>query len=288
VVSAAAIAALSLPLNRLINGPRKEAEEKCAAIVDVEKEVFTRLCEYAYRGDYTVPAWTGGISGENGSANTKSTVRRDSVDEDLQSTRDDEKKLTLQERFNDKPYISTTLYKHELNVGYRAMANTRHDHNFQSVFLGHAKLYLLADKYLIEGLKNLVLYKLRSTLQMFELYECRVVDIVELVRFSYTNDYTSDRSDNGELDELRRLVVEYVILHRSKIDSSKVFEEILEEGGQFVVDYYRLIKEQYIGAECEFPNGNIAIPRLGDRGQSAYRPGAYRPGAYRPGRFRDR
>lgn len=276
MVSAAAIAALSLPLNHLINGPMKEAEEKCAAIADVEKEVFTRLCEYAYRGDYTVPAWTGGGSEENGSANAESLARRDSVKKDLQPTREDKKRLTLQERFNNKPYISTTLYKHELNVGYEAMANTRQDHNFQPVFLGHAKLYLLADKYLIEGLKNLVLYKLRSTLQMFELYECRVVDIVELVRFSYTSEYTSDRSDDGELDELRRLVVEYVVINRSKIDSSKVFEELLEEGGQFVVDYYRLIKEQYMDAEYEFPIDDLAILLRGRRGQSTYSPGQFR------------
>lgn len=62
-VSAAALAALSRPLDRLINGPMKEAKEERATILDVEKEDFIRLCEYAYRGDYTVPAWTDSVAG---------------------------------------------------------------------------------------------------------------------------------------------------------------------------------------------------------------------------------
>lgn len=115
------------------------------------------------------------------------------------------------------------------------MANMSHNQNFQPVFLGHAKLYILADKYLVDELKELILHKLRSTLQAFELHNTRVVDIVELARFVYSN--------YDGLVELRTLVVEYVVLRHSLIDSSKVFEELLQEGGQFVVDYCRLMKE---------------------------------------------
>jgi hypothetical protein len=54
-VHAAAISGLSEPLDRLINGGMREAQENRARLRDLEKEDFERICEYAYRGDYTVP-----------------------------------------------------------------------------------------------------------------------------------------------------------------------------------------------------------------------------------------
>jgi hypothetical protein len=51
-----ALATLSQPLNRLMHGPMREAGEKLAKLPYVEKEDFVRLCEFAYRGRYTIPA----------------------------------------------------------------------------------------------------------------------------------------------------------------------------------------------------------------------------------------
>ncbi|KAF2802379.1 uncharacterized protein BDZ99DRAFT_202149 [Mytilinidion resinicola] len=57
VVHAAAIAATSQQLDALINGGMGESETRCARIEDVKVDDFIRFCEYAYRGDYTVPRW---------------------------------------------------------------------------------------------------------------------------------------------------------------------------------------------------------------------------------------
>ncbi|PVH91542.1 hypothetical protein DM02DRAFT_704448 [Periconia macrospinosa] len=57
VVHAVPIAATSQQLDALVNGGMVESETRCAKIEDVEVEGFIRFCEYAYRGDYTVPMW---------------------------------------------------------------------------------------------------------------------------------------------------------------------------------------------------------------------------------------
>ena len=55
LVHAAAIAKLSDPLNFLINGPTKEAQENEAKLSHLVVEDFERICEFAYRGEYQVP-----------------------------------------------------------------------------------------------------------------------------------------------------------------------------------------------------------------------------------------
>lgn len=57
VVHAAALAATSTQMDRLINGQMKEANDKRAEIPDISVEDFTRFCEYAYRGDYAAPSY---------------------------------------------------------------------------------------------------------------------------------------------------------------------------------------------------------------------------------------
>lgn len=57
MVHAAAIAATSQQLDALINGGMEESKTRCARMEDVKVDDFIRFCEYAYRGDYTVPPW---------------------------------------------------------------------------------------------------------------------------------------------------------------------------------------------------------------------------------------
>jgi hypothetical protein len=57
VVHAAAIAATSQQLKALMNNGMEESAMQCATLDDIEVDDFNRFCEYAYRGDYTVPPW---------------------------------------------------------------------------------------------------------------------------------------------------------------------------------------------------------------------------------------
>ena len=80
---------------------------------------------------------------------------------------------------------------------------------FTKIFLCHARLYVFADRYQIDSLRTLVLYKLRRTLAAFRLFPQRVPDIFELIRFSYTSTRESD--DMGDL--LTDYVVCFIEFH---------------------------------------------------------------------------
>jgi hypothetical protein len=52
---AGAIGVLSSPLERLVNGPMKEAQDNIACFPTLKVSDFDRICEFAYRGNYTDP-----------------------------------------------------------------------------------------------------------------------------------------------------------------------------------------------------------------------------------------
>lgn len=82
------------------------------------------------------------------------------------------------------------------------------------MFLAHARLYSFADLRLVHPLKNSALHKLQKTLLAFQLYPKRIGDVIKLVRYAY--EHGLDRSEASGMDELRRLVVEYMV---SEVDA---------------------------------------------------------------------
>ncbi|KAF2254762.1 hypothetical protein BU26DRAFT_144802 [Trematosphaeria pertusa] len=316
---ARAIAALSLYFDRLINGPMREAEERIAELPDVEKEDFMRVCEFAYRGDYTVPPMAEyrdlygeddldsgcdfGCDSDSSSSdddpdsdNVAPSDGNDSQASSYTSTKDpaqefpgldeveieqtvaelevleleertreaayeqdsqrrlaleerkrDEKGVPLTKRFFRRPYLLCQQPRAIINRGFCNDYNPKCRLSFAPVLLAHAKLYSIADRYIILALKDLALHKLHKDLMNFHFSPQRAErtrDIVELARFAYSNDNTMDRGDDGHLDDLRELVVEFMVLQIHIMEKSGEFEELLEEGGQFVLDFWRLERKE--------------------------------------------
>ncbi|KAF1971353.1 hypothetical protein BU23DRAFT_555888 [Bimuria novae-zelandiae CBS 107.79] len=71
----------------------------------------------------------------------------------------------------------------------------------------------------------------------FKLYTQRVGDIIELARYAYSNPDLPDRGDAGSLDELRELVVEYIVCEIDTIGKCDEFVKFMEDGGEFVGDF---------------------------------------------------
>lgn len=81
VVHEKALSAISEPMKAMMNLPMSESESRCANIPDLEVEDFVRFCEYAYRGDYSVPQYH---VRESSTANgTLSPPRSQSVEDDV-------------------------------------------------------------------------------------------------------------------------------------------------------------------------------------------------------------
>ena len=78
------------------------------------------------------------------------------------------------------------------------------EQNFTLVFLAHAWLYTFACMRLVKPLRRLALHKIHKTLQYFQLYEERIIDVIELTRYAY--ELGEDKSDDGTIDDLRMLV----------------------------------------------------------------------------------
>ncbi|PIG85335.1 hypothetical protein AARAC_002771 [Aspergillus arachidicola] len=144
------------------------------------------------------------------------------------------------------PDPEPALGGHELPLAAHEMAskktfaprgNTQLNEDFTPVFLGHARLYVLADKYGIESLTQLVLEKLRQTLNDFKLSAANVTDIIELVRFTYAH---TRRLVTGR-NELRTLVMMFIISSIGQIGETESFQKLLGDGGDFVVDFWQIV-----------------------------------------------
>lgn len=114
------------------------------------------------------------------------------------------------------------------------------DEDFSTVFTTHARLYLLGDKYDITDLKSLALEKLHQTLLKFQLYESRIGDVLNLVRYVYEN------GPQDHEDSLRDLVTGYVVTEVDVIGKSSEFSTLLEEGGMFVSAFWTIVKTELL------------------------------------------
>ncbi|KAE8322350.1 hypothetical protein BDV39DRAFT_218654 [Aspergillus sergii] len=135
--------------------------------------------------------------------------------------------------------VNFSLAAHEMasKKTFAPRGNTQLNEDFTPVFLGHARLYVLADKYGIESLTQLVLEKLRQTLNDFKLSAANVTDIIELVRFTYAHTPRLVTRRN----ELRTLVMMFIISSIGQIGETESFQELLGDGGDFVVDFWQIV-----------------------------------------------
>lgn len=74
--------------------------------------------------------------------------------------------------------------------------NTEGCEDYTGVFLCHAKLYVLGDKYDVPPLRRLALHRLHATLKEFTLYPSRMNDIATLASYVFDNTAPKDRIRN--------------------------------------------------------------------------------------------
>jgi len=149
------------------------------------------------------------------------------------------RKANLRKSFDTK-FICSTLPRQRIINSCETIPNSHAKQDYTGVFLAHARLYVFADKYGIKPLESLSLHKLYATLKSFTLYRARVGDILKLVRYAYENgpDYESNK--------LRALVSEYVAYEIDTIGETNRFFALMEEGGLFVRDFWKLVQKNLL------------------------------------------
>ncbi|KAK3942607.1 hypothetical protein QBC46DRAFT_308858 [Diplogelasinospora grovesii] len=221
----ALVAHQSPVLERLTNGPFREAHEAHVTWDHVDERTFVRFSQFAYTGDY------------DGGQNLHATHAEDPASIDF----DDQGSSILQSGKKKKPkksawsvmerpspilskrdqlweeFKSTCTCPASYDSQARAAKEAPEDKT--DFFLSHARLYVFAQCYGVSGLETLALYRLQQSLATFELRDERVGDIVELLRYCY---------EDAVPDQLRSLVVLYVACNVKKLWESSEFQELLK------------------------------------------------------------
>ena len=263
------VAQYSAPLERMINGEMKEAQESCATLEDVDKGTFLRFVEFLYDGYYT-PAEPITRSG--------SADIRDLIDDDNDTTiatditawstplpqhslqdwtgpGTSEKEPSGQRRSG----ILNTMGQHTTRAAAKASFSSRQDRasvrehvkeapqpranksdneDYSEIFLGHARLYVFANMYQIAILKILALEELEATLAVFKLHRKRVRDIVALLQYIYAETTVS----TSEEVSLRDVMQHYMATEMETLIKNKYFRNlIIEDGGSLLGDVMTVV-----------------------------------------------
>lgn len=109
--------------------------------------------------------------------------------------------------------------------------------------LAHAKLWVFADRYLIQDLKDLCLHMLHRELLFFNINRYSVLEIFELLSYVYdpenTRNSDEDTLDNGEelyVNELKGLAISYATCIIHELREFKQYRETLRNGGDLAAD----------------------------------------------------
>jgi hypothetical protein len=164
----------------------------------------------------------------------------DSFDFSLKSIQKGKKRSKsrrLRQSLDDEVYDIETV-RSAISARCKVRPNSSPTEDYTPVLLGHAQLYVFADKWGITNLKILALHKLHKTLTTFTLYEARRRDIVELLRYSYSNEHTPDRGK--DVDELRSLVILYAACEAESLIQCSEFLALVGKGGELAQDFVQM------------------------------------------------
>jgi hypothetical protein len=147
--------------------------------------------------------------------------------------------------FDNRQYIQPDQDASSLlRARFEPRPNTLPSQDFAPIFLAHARLYTLADMRMVHPLRDLALHKLHKTLVSFELYPERLGDVVELARYAYENG--ADRSEDGRIDALRELVVNYIACEMKVLGKHAEFRNLMDGGGEFAGDFWDIVSQELL------------------------------------------
>ncbi|OHE97335.1 hypothetical protein CORC01_07390 [Colletotrichum orchidophilum] len=114
----------------------------------------------------------------------------------------------------------------------------QHRTGYKEVFLAHAKLYLVANKYEIIELKDLCLRKFRQSLLHAPGTDEMLRATADTIRHVYSN--TTSRDDG-----LRKLLLRFCLTDMEWMMRDKDLEPVLESVPGFAIDLFREIPHDY-------------------------------------------
>ncbi|CZR61694.1 uncharacterized protein PAC_11591 [Phialocephala subalpina] len=198
-------------LKALMRTEMSEGLAREAGWEDVDKEIFIRFAQFTYIGDYSIP---------------KMIVKPSALPADEEplpsSTRDD---FQLSDEWSFRASVKKAGKKHftppipvfkNLNYArpipqfnfadtYDPTVGDGPSENLGEIVQIHASLYVLADKWRIDRLKRLTLFKIHKTLSLFSLDTPKLKYIINFMRYIYSDKRTLDLKKS--IDNLKKKIV---------------------------------------------------------------------------------
>lgn len=266
-IHASIISQHSKPLERMINGHMAEAHQGFAVLKDVDEGTFIRFAQWAYHESNSGAEYE--REPDNNQEEFTPSMKKDrrfaifSKVEDLQQDDEDEDGLLAPSMWHPQKIskkrhttgssslmrpirqdLKQAFLERKCTIGRNTIstrpprANTE---DYASVFLSHARLYVFAEQYDIQPLKNLALEELQLSLASYNLNAERTGDIISLLRYIYAN---TGESVAG-VEDLRTLLTAYMGYEMDTLMEDKAFEELMsEDGGALLGDFVKAVKKR--------------------------------------------
>ncbi|RYP52469.1 hypothetical protein DL769_010672 [Monosporascus sp. CRB-8-3] len=251
-IHSGAVLHLSPYFEALIHGSMKEARDRRVVWDDIDEETFVTFCQFAYAGHYDTPEYpafppeleknevaksSDPISSQMIElAKSSYTFRSHTFDLFCSSPKRTilEWEQDFRAKLDEKQKVETAVYCIlkdfvELPCG-RSYRYTIEPNISARSFLLHAKLYILADRYCIDTLKDMAIGRLHRTLLLVPLDLYASDCFCELVRFAYANTRPTEDLDQ---DDLRCLLVAFGACVFDWFLHNSAFKDVLRDHGEF-------------------------------------------------------
>ena len=219
-----------------MNGHVAEAQQGFAVLKEVDEGTFTRFAQWAYSGYYIgathevkpypsekeyTPAQGNFIAWESSDIE----AIKNSIKTDL--------KGSFKSKF-DK-YLSSSS---SLRLPRK---NDNPAEDYTNVFLSHARVYVFADQYDVQGLRSSAVKELQLALAHYFLYPERTGDIIALMQYIYSNE---GKSVSG-FDDLRSVLTAYMSCEMDTLMKDSAFKELMfEDGGALLGDFMKAVEKR--------------------------------------------
>ncbi|KAF4467204.1 BTB POZ fold [Fusarium albosuccineum] len=273
------VALLSPSLNDLVHGNTREAREKCAYWLDTDTETFACFFQFAYsvegnyKGKMPSPRMPGSQTPKPGINPFSFPQKVDPATPKASSARATSQAMTwyqtpppkyqtpptpvapVSSRFANsnghqkpakKPSDLRPMSRSDFSRLY-PMLSWGESHQVRSrdftcldALLLHVRVYVLAGRHSIDGLKSAALRKLWTDLMNLKLEEEGVHEIIQLTRFTYAHT-TNPPTD---IDEMRCLINMYAAHEAKMLWSNSEFQGLTAENGEFNHSFISLVVRQ--------------------------------------------
>ena len=225
-----------------------EAHQGKATLEDVALNTFLRFVQWLYHGYYDV----------RGPLQLRQPNDVRSLDDSTYSNNSPMLVHSRMSRNDDSAAVERSIHvydskpKRKLSQGKDTVRkakkdscqprrNSHHEEEYSEVFLGHARLYVFADKYDIDNLKALAREELHATLAVSTMYQPRTRDVVALLRYIYAN--TAETKSGVE--DLRSLMTGYIGAEIETLIKDKDLEALMSQDASMLADILGAVRSKF-------------------------------------------